>query len=302
LKAKPIIEQGELIMAKARKKVTIEAPEELQEKKVLEAKEEAQKAPKKDFIGDSEDMLKSAAHVMSADDTMSEEWEEASLGDAVEEVSEEEGRAFRYSARSIFLTYPKCTLRKEELGLLLKEKFNSKKLELSYLCVAEEKHKDGSSHLHAMALTTGKKIEARTASFMDFQGFHPNISVVKNAYAAYQYLHKEDKNPFEEGVFRKQKTGAASNYDLMVYRLAKYGLNRKTLAAFPSILFYLYRLVQALKIAAQLPGEGDKTDEDPFRDPAALGIDAERLDRLIRSVGGLELVQNDEFRVKDTDH
>lgn len=288
----------------AKRKKSMEAPTQAEEQKEVLLSNKEKEPEKAGSLGlklvDSTELLSDGASSLGASsDNLVESEDGVSLEDAVSPVVEEEGRAFRYSARSIFLTYPKCTLRKEELGLLIKEKFLSKKLELSYLGVAEEKHKDGSSHLHAMALTTGKRIEARLSSFMDFQGFHPNVSVIKNLYGAYQYLRKDDKEPFEEGSFKKQKVGAASNYDLMVYRLAKYGLNRKTLAAFPSTLFYLYRLVQALKIAAQLPDRGDSTDDDPFKDPTAMGLDVDRLDRLIHAATGIELVKNDEFRVKD---
>lgn len=92
--------------------------------------------------------------------------------------------AFNFQAQTIFLTYPQCTLTKEELLLALQDRFDVK----DYI-VAQELHADGTPHLHAY-LKLEARIHKRTADFADIQGFHPNITAPRSVKAVMKYVSK----------------------------------------------------------------------------------------------------------------
>lgn len=111
---------------------------------------------------------------------------------------------FRINAKSVFLTYPQCDLTKE----LMMNYLASLKHECSYIIVCEEKHEDGSPHLHAV-LKFKKKVDIRSESFFDINGFHPNIQTTKNINASIQYCKKE-KCYLEEGAVQEHVNALAS--------------------------------------------------------------------------------------------
>jgi len=100
---------------------------------------------------------------------------------------------FRINAKSVFLTYPKCTLSKEELSLHLYQL----KHKYSYSCICLEQHEDGTPHLHAV-LKFVKKVDIRSEKYFDIEGFHPNIQTTKNINASINYI-KKDKDFIEMG-------------------------------------------------------------------------------------------------------
>lgn len=102
--------------------------------------------------------------------------------------------SFRFNAKNVFLTYPKCAETKEALVEWAK-KLDPKPLQW---CVAQEKHADGSLHLHCL-LGYGGKINIRDQRHWDFNGHHPNIGPVRNINATLNYLHKEDEAPIISG-------------------------------------------------------------------------------------------------------
>lgn len=86
--------------------------------------------------------------------------------------------SFRFNARNIFLTYPRCTLSKEEVLQALQDKFDVE----SYT-IARELHQDGTPHLHCY-ITFSAKIDTRDSRAFDVVGFHPNIKKVNKGQAA----------------------------------------------------------------------------------------------------------------------
>jgi len=103
-------------------------------------------------------------------------------------------KKFRINAKSVFLTYPQCSLEKQILLNFLA----SLKHETAYIIVCKEKHKDGTPHLHAV-VNFKKKVDIRRNNYFDLNGFHPNIQSTKNINASIQYCKKE--NDFiEEGA------------------------------------------------------------------------------------------------------
>jgi len=96
-------------------------------------------------------------------------------------------RNYRLSAKSVFLTYPKCNAPKEDLlsflvGLVPEPEF---------VVVSHELHEDGSDHLHAL-LTFPKKVEKRNAdTWFNFGAFHPNIQSCRSTQKCYDYVIKD---------------------------------------------------------------------------------------------------------------
>lgn len=78
-------------------------------------------------------------------------------------------KPFRFSARSVLLTYPKC----DENPLTAFEWFKNN-FPWKYVCVGQEHHKDGDLHLHAYIQFT-KKFESVNCRVFDLDQFHPNI-------------------------------------------------------------------------------------------------------------------------------
>jgi len=93
---------------------------------------------------------------------------------------------FRINCKSVFLTYPKCLLSKEELLEYLK----SLKHPFNYAIICIESHEDGTPHLHCV-LKFIKKVDIRKETYFDFNGYHPNIQTTKNINASINYIKKD---------------------------------------------------------------------------------------------------------------
>lgn len=98
---------------------------------------------------------------------------------------------FTLASKSIFATYARCEETKEDLLAFLIEKGCHKAV------VAEEKHQDGGTHLHAYAgWEKQKRFSQKT---LDWRGHHPNIQSCKNIHAVIKYI-KKDGNFLEHNM------------------------------------------------------------------------------------------------------
>lgn len=105
---------------------------------------------------------------------------------------------FRLTAKNFFLTYPQCPLPKHIVCHFLYDKFKPK-----YVIVSQEHHEDGSLHLHAVVCFTTKK-NFCSPSFADLDcspttPYHGNYQTVRSLSDTFNYITKEDKEPFELG-------------------------------------------------------------------------------------------------------
>nr|WRQ96236.1 AC4 protein [Squash leaf curl China virus] len=113
-------------------------------------------------------------------------------------------RHFKVNAKNYFLTYPKCSLTKEEALSQLKtlESPTSKK----FIKICRELHEDGSPHIHVLIQFEGK-FQCKNNRFFDLVSqsrsahFHPNIQGAKSASDVKQYIDK-DGDVLEWGVFQ----------------------------------------------------------------------------------------------------
>nr|WLS55763.1 replication-associated protein [Tomato leaf curl New Delhi virus] len=111
---------------------------------------------------------------------------------------------FKINAKNYFLTYPKCSLTKEEAlsQLLNLETPTSKK----FIRICRELHEDGTPHLHVLIQFEGK-FQCKNNRFFDLTSptrsahFHPNIQGAKASSDVKSYMEK-DGDVLDHGVFQ----------------------------------------------------------------------------------------------------
>lgn len=100
--------------------------------------------------------------------------------------------SFTIRCRSVFLTYPQCSITKEELFLKLSAIIEKKDLSISEHIVAHELHSDGNPHLHAYLHFSGELYVTKSARFFDVEGNHPNVvTAVRDPKRVIKYCAKE---------------------------------------------------------------------------------------------------------------
>uniref|UniRef100_E7BM49 Replication-associated protein n=1 Tax=Tomato yellow leaf curl virus-[Shiraz:Iran] TaxID=761711 RepID=E7BM49_9GEMI len=113
-------------------------------------------------------------------------------------------RLFKIYAKNYFLTYPNCSLSKEEALSQLKnlETPTNKK----YIKVCREFHENGEPHLHVLIQFEGK-YQCKNQRFFDLSSpnrsahFHPNIQAAKSSTDVKTYVEK-DGDFIDFGVFQ----------------------------------------------------------------------------------------------------
>lgn len=113
---------------------------------------------------------------------------------------------FRIQAKGWFLTYPKCSLTKEEVLEALKEKRSG----LKQVLVSRELHEDGSPHLHCY-LYYDSKFDCSNQRFFDIAGYHPNVQSAKSLKAVRDYV-KKDGDYIQEGMNYKAELEASDDH------------------------------------------------------------------------------------------
>ncbi len=111
---------------------------------------------------------------------------------------------FRINAKNYFLTYPKCSLAKEEaLSQLQNLETPVNKL---FIRVCRELHENGEPHLHVLIQFEGK-FQCKNNRFFDLVSpsrsahFHPNIQGAKSSTDVKAYVEK-DGDFIDFGVFQ----------------------------------------------------------------------------------------------------
>nr|AMT74389.1 AC1 protein [Tomato leaf curl China virus]AMT74401.1 AC1 protein [Tomato leaf curl China virus]AMT74407.1 AC1 protein [Tomato leaf curl China virus] len=113
-------------------------------------------------------------------------------------------KKFLINARNYFLTYPHCSLTKEEtLSQILALATPTNKL---FIRICRELHEDGSPHLHVLIQFEGK-YKCQNNRFFDLVSptrsahFHPNIQAAKSSTDVKSYMDK-DGDVLDHGVFQ----------------------------------------------------------------------------------------------------
>lgn len=164
---------------------------------------------------------------------------------AIELPSSSSSSSFRLDAKNVFLTYPQCPMRKEEL---LAELYKLVGDRLNGIMVAEEDHHESSGrHLHAILLLN-RRLNIRDPRYFDIHQYHGDYKSCRDVKASLRYVAK-DGNFIVKGVLpsyeqqdRKKETQSVAIYDLI-----KKGTTMKELMHLHgSFLVLHYRQVETL--------------------------------------------------------
>lgn len=100
--------------------------------------------------------------------------------ETVEIINFQYRMTFRINANYFFLTYSQCPLPREAPLVFGPDKY----------IVAQEEHKDGGSHLHALFYFKNRK-DVRNPRAFDIDGYHPNVERVRSPKAVATYVKKD---------------------------------------------------------------------------------------------------------------
>lgn len=160
----------------------------------------------------------------------------------------------RVQAKGWFLTYPQCSLTKERVLELLQGLPEKKKI-VEWV-VAEEKHEDGSPHIHAFVKYDGKV--SFTPKKWDIDQFHGNYQVAKSWKAVRAYCEKEGcyiaNFAIEEAKNKKSKGISKEHFEMDPLDLIETGILK------PMALCNFVKnqqMYQLLKRKRQGPDAGD---------------------------------------------
>lgn len=96
---------------------------------------------------------------------------------------------FRIQAKRYFITYPRCTIGKAAAQEVIHGRYPG---EIEFSVFVDEKHEDGSPHVHALVVF--KKIKnIKSVRAFDIETFHPNVQAAKDLDAVLIYLRKEGR-------------------------------------------------------------------------------------------------------------
>jgi len=120
------------------------------------------------------------------------------------DTTDEPRRKFRINAKNLFLTWPKNDMDPAEVMNKLIERFTLENV--SYVCVSEEKHADGTPHIHAVVCLK-EKTDIKNANDLDsVGGKHGNYQAAKKVRDVVQYVQKGGKF-VEHGECPKEAKG-----------------------------------------------------------------------------------------------
>ena len=125
------------------------------------------------------------------------------MNEKMNEIDNKKVKKFLLTGKGIFLTYSQISdLEIDERDVrevFTKQITNclseTKKSTFSGICVALEKHKDGSGHIHAY-LDFSAKFETTNERYFDVLGKHPNMTSIRSREKALAYCLKEDRKAY----------------------------------------------------------------------------------------------------------
>lgn len=123
----------------------------------------------------------------------------------------------RNPVKQLFITFPKSNVDKVEFRDALL------RFEPSYYKVCEEKHKDGTPHLHAVVKFKNKYSKAYVLKY--FKEIYPtdykriDVKPVRSIKNAIAYLSKEDESPLESGPFQDSRNPQRNSLNKFVHEL-----------------------------------------------------------------------------------
>ena len=136
--------------------------------------------------------------------------------------------SFRLQSKHIFLTYPQCSYKPEDLLRNLQVRFDNPN---NHFLISREKHEDGSWHLHAL-LDLKDKFRTRRVDYFDdlvVPSKHPNIvSKLKSRPATIRYIVKGGDpalivSTFDYQSYLKKSASKRSTKSLLICEMIQDG-------------------------------------------------------------------------------
>ncbi|ABZ03979.1 RepA [Sugarcane streak virus] len=112
-------------------------------------------------------------------------------------------RRFKHRNVNTFLTYPRCNLDPEAVGLIIWNLISH--WNPAYILSVRETHEDGGYHIHVLAQSV-KPVYTTDPAFFDIDNHHPNIQSGKSANKIKAYITKKPVSIWEKGTFIPRKT------------------------------------------------------------------------------------------------
>lgn len=153
----------------------------------------------------------------------------------------------RYQLRTkrLFLTYPQCTLKKEEALPLLASKVSIKEY-----VIAEEKHQNGDDHLHVYLLLEDT-LSTSNPNYLDIGGFHGNYQSCRSEKNVVKYCTKAE-NFISNFDVSERVDKRKSKKSLIGEKLIQPNLNLVELVKeYPELIYDYTKIKNNLKIFNQ---------------------------------------------------
>ena len=155
-------------------------------------------------------------------------------------------KRFMIGAKGWFLTYPKCSLSKEEVLEALKEKRKG----LQQIVVSRELHEDGSPHIHCY-LYYGTQFTCKNERFFDIAGHHPNVQSAKSLKAVQSYI-KKDGDFIQEGIDYKAELSSIQSHQAVLGKRFLDGEDPFTITSeHPELFFQADKIDRCLAVIAR---------------------------------------------------
>lgn len=119
------------------------------------------------------------------------------------DLTTEPPKNYRINAKNIFYTWPQCDELKEVVRGKLTIKFHNK--DINFIIVAQEQHKDGTNHLHAVTSCSRYYTSVNPNWADDIAGKHGNYASCRNLRDAVNYVTKDGNYCVHPADFDLQK-------------------------------------------------------------------------------------------------
>lgn len=143
--------------------------------------------------------------------------------------------SFKFNARTVFLTFPQCSLSKEEVLQGLQQV-----ADIQDYIVSLEAHKDGTPHVHAVVRFASRFHTTNSRAF-DLQNFHPNIKTLKTQ-SDFKRVAKYVK---KDGDYLTNISESLSPNQQLAADLLAYGLTREVVLNHPQLIFKNFNSIRS---------------------------------------------------------